>query len=185
MSDIFERLDKVEEKISTEAFLSNKGLSNEVGIHVFCYDPSDEMIVSSFFNKLATKKDVNYNLKTYDLYSIFIEICAEKKILDKIPSLEETKGRDIMKAKVLNVATPEFFVKKMLYEPHMHGDIVLITGVGKIYPYMRAHSILKSIQAHFSDIPVLLLFPGKYDGNSLTIFGKVEDGNHYRAFNLI
>ena len=43
MSDIMESLGKVSARLSEEAFLSNKGLSNEVGIHVFCYAPEHEM----------------------------------------------------------------------------------------------------------------------------------------------
>ena len=39
MSEIINSLNKVSARLSEEAFLSNKGLSNEVGIHVFCYDP--------------------------------------------------------------------------------------------------------------------------------------------------
>ena len=45
MSDIKQKLDKIRERLSDPSFLANKGLSNEVGIHVFCYDPADEIIV--------------------------------------------------------------------------------------------------------------------------------------------
>ena len=39
MSDIKQELDRIRDRISDPSFLANKGLSNEVGIHVFCYDP--------------------------------------------------------------------------------------------------------------------------------------------------
>ena len=42
MDDIMTSLSKVSARLSEESFLTNKGLSNEVGIHVFCYDPRDE-----------------------------------------------------------------------------------------------------------------------------------------------
>ena len=45
MSDIKQELDKIRGRISEPSFLKNEGLSNEVGIHVFCYDPADELIV--------------------------------------------------------------------------------------------------------------------------------------------
>ena len=50
MSSIMNELNKVFERLSEEAFLTNKGLSNEVGIHVFCYDPKDELTVRRFFS---------------------------------------------------------------------------------------------------------------------------------------
>ena len=52
MSDILTNLDKVSSRLSEESFLTNKGLSNEVGIHVFCYDPKDELIVREHFDNL-------------------------------------------------------------------------------------------------------------------------------------
>ena len=47
---IKERLDKVRVLIQKSDFLEGKGLSNEVNIRIFCYDPEDEMIVRHFGN---------------------------------------------------------------------------------------------------------------------------------------
>ena len=52
MSDIKQELDKIRDRISDPSFLANKGLSNEVGIHVFCYDPADELLVRDFVSRL-------------------------------------------------------------------------------------------------------------------------------------
>ena len=51
-STTIQNLDKIIGRMSDEAFLSNKGLSNEVGIHVFCYSPADEIIVQNYFDEL-------------------------------------------------------------------------------------------------------------------------------------
>lgn len=83
------------------------------------------------------------------------------------------------------IASPEAFVELMQYESHQHGDILLITGVGKVYPFMRSHNILDNIQHLFSDIPVVMLYPGKFNGQELSLFGELQDGNYYRAFNLL
>ena len=157
MADILERLDKVSARISEEAFLTNKGLSNEVGIHVFCYDPEDELAVRAHFEKLKQAPGTAYRIIECDLYKIFLAICEEKRILKSIPRMEETKGPEFLKEKLENVATPEAFVEKMKYEPHQKGDILLISGIGKVYPFMRSHKILDNIQHIFSDIPVLML----------------------------
>ena len=45
MSEINERLDLLKETIQSQEFLEGKGLSNEVNIRIFCYDPKDEMAV--------------------------------------------------------------------------------------------------------------------------------------------
>ena len=41
MGDINERLDRLKLKIQTEDFLWGKGLSNEVNIWIFCYEPTE------------------------------------------------------------------------------------------------------------------------------------------------
>lgn len=42
MSNILERLDKLRELLQEPDFLEGKGLSNEVNIRIFCYDPRPE-----------------------------------------------------------------------------------------------------------------------------------------------
>lgn len=184
MSDIMERLNKINARLSEDAFLSNKGLSNEVGIHVFCYEPEDEIVVRAYFEQLKCNTS-GYRIIECDLYKIFLQICEEKRILKSIPRMEDNKGKEFLKDKLENVATPEAFVEKMKYEPHERGDVLLISGVGKVYPFMRSHKILDNIQHIFSDVPVLMLYPGKFDGQDLDLFGKFLDGHYYRAFNLI
>ena len=185
MSDVMSSLNKVSARLSEEAFLTNKGLSNEVGIHVFCYDPKDEMTVRNYFESLKKKTDVPYRLVECDLYKIFLQICEEKHILKSVPNMEERKGKEYLLEQLQKVATPEAFVDKMKYEPHIKGDVLLITGVGKVYPFMRSHKIFDNIQHIFADIPVLMLYPGTFDGQDVGLFGKFLDGHYYRAFNLL
>lgn len=180
-----QKLDRIVSRLSEKAFLQNKGLSNEVGIHVFCYRPEDEITVRNFFDGLKKADGLEFRLVERDLYKIFLEICGEKRILSRIPDMEERKGRDALALQLQRVATPEAFVEKMEYQPHKPGDILLISGVGKVYPFMRSHKILDNIQHLFSDIPVLMLYPGEFNGQDLKLFGRLEDGNYYRAFNLL
>ena len=73
----------------------------------------------------------------------------------------------------------------MKYEPHQHGDVLFLTGVGKVYPFMRSHKMLDSMQQAFSDVPIVMFYPGEFNGQSLILFDKFHDGNYYRAFNLL
>lgn len=182
---IIEQLNQIPKRFSDETFLSNKGLSNEVGIHVFCYDTNDEMIVRSYFESLKQRSDLSFKIIERDLYKIFLQICEEKRILKSIPSMEEKKGCEYLLNQLQKIATPEVFVEHMKYEPHNYGDILLITGVGKVYPFMRSHKIFDNIQHIFSDIPIVMLYPGDFNGQELSLFGEFGDGNYYRAFNLL
>ena len=183
---IKEDLDRIRYRLTDRDFLENKGLSNEVGVHVFCYEPKDEMTVQSYIKRLKSEENTSYRIIERDLYELFLQLLEDKRILDKIPDMEEKKGGPYLLEKHQNIAGPKAILQKMDYEGHQPGqDVLFLTGVGKIYPFLRSHKILDSMQSIFEDIPVVLFYPGTFDGNSLSLFGEFLDGNYYRAFNLI
>lgn len=182
--DIIERLEKLKKTFKNEQFLTNKGLSNEVGIYIFAYNPKDEMIVRNFISREAKNK-TKYNIKEYNLYDLFLNICDDKRITKGIPSLEKTRGTEFVKEQLIKIVTPDALIKKMAYTPHKYGDIVLIDGVGEVYPIVRVHSLLESIRDEFRDVPLVVMYPGAYNSKILRPFDKFDGDNHYRSFNLI
>ena len=67
-------------------------------------------------------------------------------------------------------------------------DVIFITGVGEVYPYIRSHKILSTLDSKYTEKPLVLFFPGKYEtdnvkGSNLTLFGILDD-RYYRAFNI-
>lgn len=127
----------------------------------------------------------------FDLWDVFLQICAERRILEKIPALEERRGTEGLLRRMEKIATPEAFLKVMRERYEQLGgqtpgrDVVLVSGVGKVYPLVRAHNILENAQPVFTEVPMVMLYPGVYDGQQLHLFGKISDGNYYRAFSLI
>lgn len=127
----------------------------------------------------------------FDLWDVFLQICAERRILEKIPALEERRGTEGLLRRMEKIATPEAFLKVMSKRYEQLGgqapgrDVVLVSGVGKVYPLVRAHNILENAQPVFTEVPMVMLYPGVYDGQQLHLFGKISDGNYYRAFSLI
>ena len=185
MSDVNERLDSLRELIQSREFLEGKGLSNEVNIRIFCYDPKDEMAVRHFTEKLVTDQSLSCRLIEYNLYKVFLSICDDKRITDRIPSQEEKKGKQFILDQMTRVANNAAFIRKMQYEPHEPGDVILITGVGEAFPFIRVHSLLDAMQPHFSDVPVLVMYPGTFDGRYVKLFDKLKPNPYYRAFNIV
>ncbi len=74
MSDILERLDKLKTRIQEEDFLKGNGLSNEVNIHIFCYDPADEMAVRYFTEQLISDQSLTSHVIEKNLYKVLLEI---------------------------------------------------------------------------------------------------------------
>ena len=96
MGDIQKRLDNVRQMIQSQDFLEGKGLSNEVNIRIFCYEPRDEMAVRHFIEQLSTDLTLECQLRICNLYQIFLEICEDMDILDAIPDMEEEDGHDYL-----------------------------------------------------------------------------------------
>ena len=183
---ILEELDRIKARISDPDFLENKGLSNEVGIHVFCYDPKDELIVQDYVRRIKEGTNVPFRIIERDLYEIFLELLESKRVLKAASGVEEKRGKEYLLKQLQKVATPEAFLERMDYAPHVRGqDVLFMTGIGKIHPFMRSHRMLDSMQAMFSDIPIAMFYPGSFNGQSLSLFDEFLDGHYYRAFNLL
>lgn len=183
---IMQELDRIKDRISNPSFLQNNGLSNEVGIHVFCYDPQDELIVQDYIRRLKSEPNTPYRIIECDLYEIFLSLLEDKRVLKSVEGLEDKRGKDYLLSQLQKIATPDAFLARMNYAPHVRGqDVLFMTGIGKIHPFMRSHKMLDSMQHLFEDIPIVMFYPGTFNGQTLSLFGEFLDGHYYRAFNLL
>lgn len=185
MSKLNERLDALRKLVQSQDFLNGKGLSNEVNIRIFCYHPKDEMAVRHFTEKLTEGVDTGCRIIEYNLYQVFLAICEDKRIADKIPDLENKKGHTFVLGHLARIANNLAFIEKMKAESHNVGDVILITGVGEAFPFIRIHALLDAMQSHFSDVPVLVMYPGTFDGRYVRLFDKLTPNPYYRAFNVV
>lgn len=185
MSDVFQRLDELKKQIQEKEFLEGKGLSNEVNIRIFCYDAKDEMVVRHFIEQLVTDQSLECNLIERNLYKVFLSICDDKHVTEKASQMEEKKGKDFLYKNLQKFANNKSFVEKMQYSPHLKGDVLLLTGVGEVFPFMRIHSLLEALQPEFPNVPILVMYPGKFDGRFVRLFDKLEPNPYYRAFNIV
>ena len=185
MSDILERLDKLKTRIQEEDFLKGNGLSNEVNIHIFCYDPADEMAVRYFTEQLVSDQSLGCHVIEKNLYKVLLEICDEKRITKAAASMEEKKGKDYLKTQILKFANNKAFVEKIKPETQEMGDVLLLTGVGEVFPFARVHALLDAIQPEVPEIPILVMYPGSFNGRELKLFNRLKPNGYYRAFNAI
>lgn len=192
-SDFDHRCQAFRERLCDADFLANKGLGNEAGIYLFCYDPGLELRARAYFKGLEAEcasgrlgaGDVRTRLMVRNLYDVFLEIAEAKHVLDKLPSQEERRGRAGVLRQIRRIAPPERYVERMDWAPHEPGDVLLICGVGEAYPFIRAHDVLNNLQTAMRDVPVVVAYPGSFDGGALSLFDKFHDGNYYRAFDLV
>lgn len=184
-------LGKIESEIGKTSFLNGKGLGNEVSYYVFDYDPKDEILVREYIDKLV-KKDKEfgdgYKLKVYDVYDLMIELLESEGYLEDCFEMEKNDGMNYLVESVndlLRMSDNNDYFTEYIEENTPEKAIVFLTGVGKIFPFVRSHKILNNLHQSFNKAPVVMFYPGKYDGQSLELFGEFKDDNYYRAFPLV
>lgn len=185
MENTKERLDHLRQLIQEPEFLEGKGLSNEVNIRIFCYNAAEEMMVQYFIGQMVSDPSMNCRLIECNLYQIFLALCEDLDILEAIPEMEEADGGIFLLEQLHSAIGEGDYIEKLQYAPHQPGDILLITGVGDVFPFMRVHALLEALQPYFSDIPILVMYPGEFDGYHLKLFDRLMPNDYYRAFNVI
>lgn len=187
--DIHERLNSIIKTITTKEFLNNQGLGNEIGFWIFDYKPSDELIVREYLGILEStlsKNHPNLSLLNINLFDSVIAYLQEKKLLDKSIQMQATKGDDALFKALKAILHMDKFVPYLLKQYDVnHSDIILMSGIGSAFPLLRAHNLLNSLHAALGHKPLIMFYPGKYDGQTLQLFDKLSSNNYYRAFKLI
>lgn len=185
--NVNKRLDLLREKIQTKDFLEGKGLSNEVNIRIFCYDPKDEMVIRYFLNQLENASDLRCKPIICNLYELFLEFCEKKKLTDaKIQKLEKSKGTAHMLAQLQKSIKPDLFTAELEKRfTEQNGDVLILSHIGEVFPYTRLHAILNAFKEFESEKPILAFYPGIYNGRELILFDKLPPSDYYRAFNEI
>ena len=140
------------------------------------------------FIKSKAQSSYNINIVEIDLYEAIIEILESKGYLKKNFEMEEKKGSEfVMNAtkKALRLTLSNDLLVKYIVEKSEGCDIVFLTGVGKAWPLVRSHTILNNLHKEIEDMPLVMFFPGSYDGGTLMLFEEFKDDNYYRAFPLV
>ncbi|EOU1569954.1 DUF1788 domain-containing protein [Clostridium perfringens] len=190
MKNIYDRVDEILTKITEPNFRENKGLGNEIGFYVFDYEPEYELLVRERVKSIKerAKRVYDLNIVEFDLYEVILEILDSKGYLKKNFDMEIKRGSEqVFNAtkKALRLTLDNDLVVKYISERLEGADIVFLTGIGKAWPIIRSHTILNNLHRIVEKQPLVMFFPGNYDGGTLMLFNQLKDDNYYRAFQLV
>jgi len=188
-----ERLFRV---FSSPSFLAMKGQANEMPIFIQAYEPYLDGAVRQMIGSLAGRlRNTGVVLKTVDLFDLVLEELEAHRVLDPLLSGEAKFGKVAVLETLQNYSDPKTHLIPRLMEAI--GDdgtqLTLITGPGRLFPFLRTHTILEALQPAMVRHPVVIFFPGEYDqdstaGSHLRLFGSMPspkiNNPYYRATNL-
>ena len=185
-SELGLRLDELAPTLSSERFLSRKGLGNEIAFYIFDYDAACEPLVEAYLPSLkAVLTASGLEVLELNLFRLVTELLTDRGFLDKALALEEKKGSAALAKGVGRIVRTDNLLSKIdthLAEPH---DLVLLTGVGAAWPLVRSHTVLNNLHAFVGEVPLVMFYPGTYSGQGLRLFEIMRDDNYYRAFPLL
>jgi len=188
-----ERAEHLYRVITSERFLTKQGLGNEVPFFI-CPFPAEEglTMIEDRLDLIERIGHAGVTVLDLSLYDISLGLLEERGILEDVlaaePDMEKSELRELLQG-VLDVH--EHLIPKIAEaiaaQPH---DVIFLSGVGEVYPYIRSHNVLNNLQSTAKDKPTVLFFPGSYThstatGGSLDLFGLLHDDKYYRAFNIL
>ena len=183
------RLNRILPTITSDGFLSGKGLGNEIAFYIFDYPPEDELPIREhirFLLEHIPKHKPGLRVTHVNLLDFVLDHLRQRRLLDKAIQMQKTKGDAFVQKHLATILHPNKLapVFAEIAQPDQH-DLVLVSGVGSVYPMLRAHVLLNNLHAVMGQTPLVVFYPGRYDGQSLRLFGKLTNGNYYRAFKLV
>ncbi|OYU71399.1 MAG: hypothetical protein CFE28_16220 [Alphaproteobacteria bacterium PA2] len=188
MTDLKVRLDQIRGRITSDDFLTGKGLGNEVPFYAFDYAPGDEPQVDAYVSWLAEDLDRKTSLKVtnVNLFALVVEVLRSRRLYEKAIALETAKGAPALLSALKGPLEAGKLAHTLMERVQAEKpDTILLTGVGAAYPFVRTHSLLNNLQPLIGTTPVVLFFPGRFNGQTLQLFGELQETPYYRAFRLV
>ena len=165
-----DKLDGIWKRISDEEFLANRGVANEVRYYVFDYDASMELVVRRKIELLQKQNNPQadgFEIVVFDLYQMVLDILEERGYVEKCIKFEKTKGREYLYnavSKLLRLTSSSNLIVNRIVEQTPEYAVVFLTGVGKVFPFVRSHNILNNLHQVLDSVPVVMFYPGKWNG---------------------
>lgn len=180
--------------LRSERFLKMEGLSKEIPFFIYHFPPSWALDVEGMRDRVQTKlqSDDGLSVVEINLYDLAVEMLKERgvweRVLDLEPTMDKTEFREVLQG---------------MLDPHDHlapairarldtqpSDMVFLTGIGEVFPFIRTHTVLENLQSVVTGRPMLAWFPGTYEftqtsGHQLRALNLSASDSYYRAKDIL
>ena len=193
--------------ISSPRFLQMRGLNNDLPFYICEFRAAEAFEIQRMRRQLVNKLEGmsiaclgNRGVKVLEinLYDLCIELLMaregsseDSRLWDEILGVEPEVDKDNLQELLQNVLDIQEYLIPAIAErlQATDFDVLFLSGIGEVFPYIRSHNVLNNLQSTAKDKPTVMFFPGEYrhslqQGASLELFGLLHDDKYYRAFNI-
>lgn len=190
------RLDQIEARITDSEFLATTGIGNEIACYIFDYPAEHELQVREHYRNLRSRLASHHggvNVLHLDLLEVVLSYLESRGLLDRALDQQKSKG-DAGLIRALAGPLSAERIRDFIQNAHApaSSDLILVTGVGNVWPVLRTHALLNCLHSVIGATPLVLFYPGRFDGVTLNLFGQLDSDHastskhaYYRAFALI
>ena len=201
------RFDHLIQVIGGERFLQMRGLNNDLPFYICEFRASEafemqrmqRQLISSLANlQVPCLGGRGVQVQEINLYDLCVELLQARegssdggRLWDEVLAIEPDAEKDNLLELLQNVLGIEDYLIPAIGTrlQQTEFDVLFLTGIGEVFPYIRSHNVLNNLQSTAKDKPTVMFFPGEYrhsleQGASLELFGLLHDDKYYRAFNI-
>ncbi len=179
--------------LSGKRFLQMEGLGNEVPFFIYPYPPEEALAVAQIKKRIKNKlSHKGIRVREINLYDLSVEILKDRGVWDRVLAAEPDQDKADFRELLQGMLDPQLHLAPAIRSRIDDGDfdILFLTGIGEVFPYVRSHNVLNNLQSIVTGKPMLMFFPGRYEqsetlGSSLVLFGRLKDDQYYRAKNIL
>lgn len=180
--------------LRSERFLKMEGLSKEVPFFIYHFPPSWTYEVESMRDRVRTKlqSDDGLTVAQIDLYDLAVELLIERGVWERVVELEPTMDKGEFREVLQGMLDPHDHIAPAI-RARLQGqssDVVFLTGLGEVFPFIRTHTVLENLQSVVVGRPMLAWFPGTYEftqtaGHQLRALNLSASDSYYRAKDIL
>jgi hypothetical protein len=178
--------------ISGQRFLKKQGLGNEVPFFICPFKPEESVEMERLRRQLINRlEQIGVRILEINFYDLSIKMLKKEGDFEWIIENEAKITKPKLQEELQGILSVEHALIPAIAEIILNSefDVLFLTGVGEVFPYIRSHNVLNNLQSTAKEKPTVLFFPGSYthsleSGASLDLFGRLHDDKYYRAFNI-
>ncbi|UGT67961.1 DUF1788 domain-containing protein [Nocardia gipuzkoensis] len=180
--------------LRSERFLKMEGLSKEVPFFIYHFPPSWALDVDDMRDRVQTKlqSDEGRSVVEINLYDLAVELLKARGVWERVLDLEPTMDKSEFRGVLQGMLDPHDHLAPAIRArlDEQSSDMVFLTGIGEVFPFIRTHTVLENLQSVVVGRPMLVWFPGTYEftqtaGHQLRALNLGASDSYYRAKDIL
>ena len=164
--------------------------------YIYLYNPEEEYEMQNHLQQILKRlKRPNHFLDclVINLYEELIDYLKATPLLDTTVFDEivrhEQEDAESAKNWIIGEVDSDDFIHYLTVKINQHFKnednqkrvYLLISGIGDVFPYLRASDFLKRTEQLVKNFKAILFYPGVYNDKYYNLFGQIKTDNIYRV----